>query len=279
MPFTGISHGLYNMYISLPREDILQFSDDVSGTFCWPRLHPWIAPAFSFLFCGILYIPSGQVFGSYTNAKNFEPIAKACTLLTQHIFQNEDYEQLLTKYAYLINNVKFSPLSTEMGDMVRAKPYPLHQGITHSDGSLKPQPFITFVDDNLMADTRSRMKHCMTASLEALFCIMGHNKLEIRRSNVSIEKYFSLTASHIQTQLGLEIDIRTMRVSLLQPKQQDLACILKHWHTCRKSFVIKEASSLLGKLNYAAEVVSWAWLLFVAIHNSLLMCMRKNKSW
>ena len=43
---------IYNMRISLPHEDILQFSDDVSGAFRWPRLHPWIAPAFSFLFFG-----------------------------------------------------------------------------------------------------------------------------------------------------------------------------------------------------------------------------------
>ena len=31
---------IYNMRISLPREDILQFSDDVSGAFCWPRFIP-----------------------------------------------------------------------------------------------------------------------------------------------------------------------------------------------------------------------------------------------
>ena len=66
---------IYNMRISLPTEDILQFSDDVSGAFRWPRLHPWIAPAFSFLFFGTLYIPTGQVFGSNTSAQNFEPFA------------------------------------------------------------------------------------------------------------------------------------------------------------------------------------------------------------
>ena len=231
---------IYNIRISLPQEDIFQFSDDVSVAFRWPRLHPWIVPAFSFLFFGNLYIPTGHVFGSNTSAQNFEPIAKARTLLAQHIFQNEDCEQLLTKYAYLINEVEFSPVSSDMGDLVKAKPCPLYQGITSSDGSLKSQPFIMFVDDNLMADTRSNMKHYMAASMEALFRTISHDKPELRRSNISIEKYFSLTVSHIRIQLGLEIDTRTMRVSLPISKQHDLVNILKHWHSCRNVFQSKK---------------------------------------
>ena len=55
-------------------------------------------------------------------------------------------------------------------NLVQAKPY---EGIKHQDGSLKPQPFIMFVDDYLMADTRSRtMHHYMAASFEALIRIM-----------------------------------------------------------------------------------------------------------
>ena len=139
-----------------------------------------------------------------------------------------------------------------------------------------PQPFIMFVDDNLMADTRPRMKKCMATSLEALFRTMGFDKPEIRRSNVSIDKYLLLIISHIQTQLGLEVNTRDMTVGLPVEKKINLIQILKHWHMHRKSFVIKEASSLLGKLNYAAEVAPWARLLFAAIRSSLLNCMRKN---
>ena len=162
-------------------------------------MHPWIAPAFSFLFFGTLYIPTGQVFGSNTSAQNFEPFAKARTLLAQHIFANEDCDLLVAKYSNLINQVHFTPPSESLNTPVQAKPCSLHQGIANADGIFKPQPFIMFVDDNLMADTRSRMKHCMAASLEALFRTMGPDKPEIRRSNISLDKYFSLTVSHIQT--------------------------------------------------------------------------------
>ena len=62
------------------------------------RLHPWIAPAFSFLFFGTLYVPTGQVFGSNTSAQNFEPFAKARTLLARHTFETEDCVALVAKY-------------------------------------------------------------------------------------------------------------------------------------------------------------------------------------
>lgn len=54
--------------------------------------------------------------------------------------------------------------------------------------------------------------------------------------------------------------------------------ILQHWYQHRKGFVIKEASSLLGKLNHADEVAPWARLLFISIRSSLLHCMCKNKN-
>ena len=276
--FTRYLTWIYNMRISLPNTEIVQFSDDVSGAFRWPRLHPWISTAFSFMLFGTLYIPTGQVFGSNTSAQNFEPIAKSRTILAQHIFEHEDCNELILKYSHLINPVKFHiDDNVDPSAFIPAKPCPLHKGVKKSDGSIKPQPFIMFVDDNLMADTPYRIKQCMAASLEALFRVMGFDCPSIRHSNVSIEKYFQLIVSYYQTQLGLDVDTRQMIVSLPDSKKTPLLNLLGHWHIHRKSFVIKEASSLLGKLNFAAEVASWARLLFIQIRSSLLHCMRKNK--
>ena len=101
---------IYNMGISLLEEDIPQFPDDVSNAFRWPRLHPLIAPAFSFLFLGTLYIHTGKVFWSSTIAQNFELFAKARTLLVQHIFDNEDCIILVNKYSHPIDQVRFHPV-------------------------------------------------------------------------------------------------------------------------------------------------------------------------
>ena len=119
--------------------------------------------------------------------------------------------------------------------------------------------------------------HFQQCSAESLFQTMGFDLPHLRRSNLSMDKYYQIVCSYIQTQLGLEINTRTMSVSLPTDKRDNLLNLLRHWHTQRKSFVIKEASSLLGKLNYAAEVAPWARFLFCAIRNSLLHLMRKNR--
>ena len=174
---------MYNLLLSL-----LQFSDDVSGAFRWPRLHPWIATAFSFLLFEMLYIPTGQVFGSITSAQNFESISKFRTILARHIFEHENCDDLIHKYYYLIDQVKFSQDNTpDTAQFTQVKSCPQHKGIRRSNGSLDTQPFIMFVDDNLMAGTPDRIKQCMAANLEALFCTMGYDAPTIQRSNVSIE--------------------------------------------------------------------------------------------
>ena len=77
---------IYNQRINHKDEDILIYSDDVSGAFRWSRLNPFIAAVFSFLFYGTLYVPVGQVFGGNTSAQNFEPVAKSRVILSKHIF-------------------------------------------------------------------------------------------------------------------------------------------------------------------------------------------------
>ena len=126
--FTRYLTWIYNMRITLPTTDIVQFSDDVSGAFRWPRLHPWIATAFSFMLFGTLYVPTGQVFGSNTSAQNFEPIAKSRTILAQHIFEHEDCYLLIKKYSTLIGSVKFEDNTHLVSShLIPAKPCMIHK--------------------------------------------------------------------------------------------------------------------------------------------------------
>ena len=128
--FTRYITWICNMRITLPTTDNVQFSDDVSGAFRWPRLHPWIAAAFSFILFNTLYISCGKVFGSNTSAQNFEHIAKTRTLLARHIFENEDCDQLMKKYFYLINSDKFDEdVNQDPSTFIQVKPCAIHQGI------------------------------------------------------------------------------------------------------------------------------------------------------
>ena len=121
------------------------------------------------------------------------------------------------------------------------------------------------------------MKLSMAASAEGLFQVMGFDMPEIRRSNLSMDKYYEIVCSYVQTILGLEVNTRDMIVTLPREKKEDILAILRHWYSERRSFVIKEVSSLLGKLNYAAEVAQWVRFLFCAMRNYLLHLMRKNR--
>ena len=145
--FTRHLTSIYNLRITHKNEEILLFCDDVSGAFRWPRLHPFIASSFCFPFFGTMYIPTGQVFGSNTSAKFFEPLATARSILAQHLFNS--YPVLVEKHTPLINQITFSPAPVTTTTFTQANPCLLNKGVKLEDGSLKAPPFVMFVDDLL----------------------------------------------------------------------------------------------------------------------------------
>ena len=58
-------------------------------------MDPDVAAVFAFIIAGVLYIPTGQVFGGNTSANNFEQIAHARCLLAKQLSSNE---RLIKKY-------------------------------------------------------------------------------------------------------------------------------------------------------------------------------------
>ena len=135
-----------------------------------------------------------------------------------------------------------------------------------------------FVDDSLMCEIHARILQLLAASIESLFQIMGEDIPELRRSNLSMEKYYKIICSYIQVQLGVVVNTRTMTVSMTEEKKANLIRELDAWHSSRKSFFIREAGTLLGQLNNAAEVSYWARLLFANIRNSIIVSLRKNRT-
>ena len=89
----------------------------------------------------------------------------------------------------------------------------------------------------------------------------------IRRSNLSMDKYYEVKCSYIQVQLGYIINTRKITVGMRSEKTKKLINKLKSWHSARRSFVLREAGTLLGQLNNAAEVCPWACLLFANIQH------------
>ena len=85
------------------------------------------------------------------------------------------------------------------------------------------------------------MPQLLAASIESLFQVMGPDRPDIRRSNLSMDKYYDVICSHVQVQLGVVINTRTMTVYMTEEKKTRLLQELKSWHSARKSFIIREA--------------------------------------
>ena len=79
-----------------------------------------------------------------------------------------------------------------------------------------------FVVDSLFAQTRTKMKHAMAASIEALYTILGFPEVKKRQDCLSLDKYFESICSHESTQLGINIHIRLMMIILTE--NRDYRC-------------------------------------------------------
>ena len=73
-----------------------------------------------------------------------------------------------------------------------------------------------FVDDNLFAQTKLLMKHAMAASIEALYLILGYPETDKRQNPLSLDKYFESIWSYNSIQLGININTRSMTISLTE---------------------------------------------------------------
>ena len=68
-----------------------------------------------------------------------------------------------------------------------------------------------------------------------------------------------------------------MIVSLPTEKFNEITALLKNWHSHRKSFVIKEAATLLGKLENAATICTWARFLLLSLRHAILLALRASR--
>ena len=266
---------IWNLRITYPNTDILLFDDDVKGAFRHSKYHPDIASAFSFIISNLLFIPLGGTFGSITSPANFEPIARARTHLAEALSYRRD---LLKKYEHIINKVKFSEEPQGNINYVQAVIDKFHKGCSNKEKT----KFNMFVDDSLFAQIRGFIKHAMAASIEALYIILSFPDVIKRQDPLSLDKYFESTCSFKRTQIGIDINTRTMSIALSEKKRIAMLDELSHWHKKRKSFTLLQGVVLCGSLEFWATTSSWIRFIYdqlrSAVNKSLLNCSKITKS-
>ena len=75
---------LQNTWITVPKDVILIYDDDVNSVFRHYKCHPDIASIFAFILQHLLYIWLGGSFGSIITLSNFEPIARVRIHLAEY---------------------------------------------------------------------------------------------------------------------------------------------------------------------------------------------------
>jgi len=79
---------------------------------------------------------------------------------------------------------------------VQATSDSIHSGVINSNGGPKNTLHNMLVGDNLFADTPSRMKQAQAASAESLYEIAGFSQAGLRRSPLSLDKYYAALCSY-----------------------------------------------------------------------------------
>jgi len=266
---------IWNLRITYADDDILLWDDDVAGAFRLIKYNPEIAQAFSAIVQKTLWIPTGQVFGGNTSAQNFEGLALAREHLAQHLSSNK-HSHLLLKHKKLLDLIKYSPLSSTTTTYVNAVPDSLNKGVLGKNSLPINTPHNMFVDDNVIAEIRPRMRQAQAASAESLFRIAGFPNPVLRRSPLSMDKYYAATCSFFKKQLGYLIDTRKMYVSFSTEKFEAMFQVLNDWHKKRKSYTIKQAARLAGSLEFFASVTPWIRFITTSLKHSIVLALRQN---
>jgi len=266
---------IWNLRVTYADDEILLWDDDVAGAFRLIKYNPEIAQAFSAIVHNTLWIPTGQVFGGNTSAQNFEGLARARELLAEHL-SSPQYINLQITHAKLLNLIKYSTPHHKNTIFTPAVPDSINKGVLDINGKHTNSKHNMFVDDNVIAEIPSKIRQAQAASAESLFRIAGFPDESIRRSPLSMDKYYAAICSYSKKQLGYLINTRTMYVTFPEEKFLSMIQVLQDWHSKRKSYTIKQAARLAGSLEFFASVSPWIRFLSTSLKHSILLALRKN---
>eukprot|EP00957_Ditylum_brightwellii_P101110 7705361-Ditylum_brightwellii.AAC.1 len=76
----------------------------------------------------------------------------------------------------------------------------MNKGVLDEAGTPVPTPHNMHVDDNMIADIKSRIIQAMSASIEELFILMAYPEPERRKSDVYMEKFLAAMCSYEKIQ-------------------------------------------------------------------------------
>ena len=240
---------IWRLRIAHPKDDILQFKDDIDAAFHRCLYHPALAIVFAYVFMEFLIIPLGLIFG----ARNSPSWWCLLSEVRAHFAAHGDFSGELSDLASAVDIVT-PPTLREQASIVPAVADALHQGVTVAEDSAYHHS--TFVDDNATVDLRPRIRQAINSSVVSAFIMFGYPAENPRRPPVLSEEKWIQYTSHVLEFLGFDIDTRRMTVSWPIRKRLALkSTLFDEWLSpadCRRR--PREIASVLGIIRNAAFV-------------------------
>ena len=235
----------YNNRISNPLCDIIKYKDDLVTAFKRVRYHPDISSAHAFVFSEFLIIPIGLVFGARDSPSWFCQVSELRAFASQHLSSLG----LDIPDRTLIDLVTFDINPSDPTPFTPAFPDKYNRGLTSS--SQGPQN--TFVDDTVMTELKTLIRHAAISSVITANLFIGDSSLvEEPINSTKFEPYFR----YVNEVLGFTINTRKLTISYPLDKQTNLLALLsrKPW-TTKNSYPIRDLASILGKMRNLAQIL------------------------
>jgi hypothetical protein len=199
---------VYNLPISYPDDDIIVHANDIKSCFHQIKHHPNLVGAFSYILADYLFFQVGLSFGTW------EAIRHAQSALAERLIFNTS---LVLKHCAVLNKIKWccSLGGKKKPRFTRAFGDVLNQGILDTHGNPVPMPHGVYVDEDIYLDVADKccFEQAISASIEAIFLLLGESNMALCQDPISWDKLHELLVAPVNHILGLVLDLCHMTVA------------------------------------------------------------------
>ena len=263
---------IWNLRISYPHREIYLGDDDVSGAFRRVKLNPNLVAMHSCMLFGYLFFMTGQTFGGNTSPANWEPVAMARMHYARYLWAQDDTP---SKGQQLLPTLRFTPPPTT--DITDSFPIPTiepsHTGVFTPEGKRQPPPYTHHVDDCYYADVRECFLRTASASILALYLLLGRPS-ETNPDAFAWDK-FDGYLSYERKAKGWLVNSRTLQVTLPPYKREIVLTELQRTLSSTHA-TLKSLAELLGLLSDLSTICRWARPRYFHLQHTLATFLRQR---
>jgi hypothetical protein len=258
---------IFRLRACCPRKDIILSDNDVGSCFRRIGHHPDCASVMLFIWGIYLYVYARLSFGGNYCPPNWEALAIARMQVAMHLWCQLD---TIARAAPYMPPITFAAPATtaEIDNFTKANLDEFTLSVYDNNGNRLPPPTPMHVDDALIADIMDYFILTVSASVLSLYIILGFPDLDREPDPLSRKKWVELS-THERKYCGIGVNSRTLTLSMLPYKRDQLLLELKGWLTTNATYTLGDFARLSGILIDHSRICRWARCYIYNIINQL----------